>query len=485
MAYANGKIEAPVSIYDVQRALGNSSPDLGTLITDGNINMWARYKPQRREGPGLLLYSQRSQFISAEDSKFGVQIPFCRLDVMNYMVYDILTNADTQYGWKYLRPRGDRTPQGGVKEFYRLSDFARILTDNTDPYYNTVYAKGYNNNARIPFEAFLNMAGVTERYNIAYGGKYYEINKQVADALVLTFFNSIGDDLHLQDFIDLTASYSNNIAWRPLIQVFNDYTPAGADPWYERSQPDMEIAGDAITNVQGDTWSVSLPLSGFTPSATTIYHLCVGVGCCNQASPIVWKDNNESLFILPYTEQQYEDNDLPFYYRFAVVSYQSRRITVTQLQFYDSAHVAWQIATQSGTLFIINNLATDYIRLTFTITKLPNQSLEFVGEHGTVQSQSNSPLKVQAREMINNVETIKYLTPQNSTWQTPTSNPVVAAGNESETVTLYATFYMGSINVGEYAEYHLYAFTGATEGGVEKYDNIGSFSIKKIQYTNN
>lgn len=47
MAYDSNTqiISAPVSIYDVQQAIGNASPDLGTLCRAGTVNKWARYKP--------------------------------------------------------------------------------------------------------------------------------------------------------------------------------------------------------------------------------------------------------------------------------------------------------------------------------------------------------------------------------------------------------------------------------------------------------
>jgi hypothetical protein len=228
-------------------------------------------------------------------------------------------------------------------------------------------------------------------------------------------------------------------------------------------------------------FSVELDVSNFTPSTVNLYHLCLGVGCCNQASPIVWNDNNNSLFILPYTQQQFEDNEFPFYYRFVVVSYMSRRINVTQIQFRQS-QTAWVIASASGSTYTINSNAGTLIRVMFTITKEPTQSLEFIGENGSVESASNDPLKVQFREMVNYVETIKYLRPRTSTWQTPANNPVVASGQTSETVTLYAEFDMANINVGDYADYHIYAYTGASEGGSDKYDNIGSFRIYKAQY---
>lgn len=47
MAYDSNTqvITAPDSIYDVQRALGSSSPDLGTLCKASTVNKWAKYKP--------------------------------------------------------------------------------------------------------------------------------------------------------------------------------------------------------------------------------------------------------------------------------------------------------------------------------------------------------------------------------------------------------------------------------------------------------
>lgn len=47
MAYTNHIISAPVSISDVQAAVGHTSGDLATLILEGIINKWAKYKPGR------------------------------------------------------------------------------------------------------------------------------------------------------------------------------------------------------------------------------------------------------------------------------------------------------------------------------------------------------------------------------------------------------------------------------------------------------
>ena len=45
MAYNNGIVTAPVSVYDVQRALSNTSPDVKTLCLADNVNKWSKCKP--------------------------------------------------------------------------------------------------------------------------------------------------------------------------------------------------------------------------------------------------------------------------------------------------------------------------------------------------------------------------------------------------------------------------------------------------------
>ena len=486
MAYSNNRITAPVSIYDIQRALGSGSSDLGTLITTGAINKWARYKPERVANiiPGITFSTRKS-------NNFGLEVPFCNTDagsgwvadVMNKMVWAIMERD--YVGWNYLRPRGDRTPQGGAKEYFRMVDFCRNPQETTpsangDP--TPVNLQGYRHDAHFPFSAFLNMEGATLMHD--YDGDYYEINVQLTQLLTITFTNSGGDDLHLQDFIDLSASYGNNIAWRPVLQVFNGYVPSGGTQWYNRSQPDYEVAGGAITTDPQGSWSVAVDLSNanFTPyiGVNEFFHMCIGVGCVNPTFSS-WKSGENALFVIPYTEDQIDNGEYPFYVRFKLVSYQSRRINVTQIQFFQS-QTTWVVASASGSTYTINSNAGTLIRVMFTITKEPSQSLEFIGQNGSVESASNDPLKVQVREMVNYVETIKYLRPRTSTWQTPANNPVVAAGQTSETVTLYADFDMANINVGDYADYHIYAYTGATSGGNEKYDNIGSFRIFKEQY---
>ena len=66
MSYSNGEIYGVVSINDIQRALGVSANDLGTLCRHANINKWARFKP--------VIYSNKFAFRSRVISTF--HLPF-------------------------------------------------------------------------------------------------------------------------------------------------------------------------------------------------------------------------------------------------------------------------------------------------------------------------------------------------------------------------------------------------------------------------
>lgn len=486
MSYANGIISPPVSIHDVQRALGTGEIYLGMLCIHANINKWARYKPERADGQTMLIHGDNSSGTrSRKANNFGLEIPFCSLAVMNEKVYNLLNHDET--GWDYLTPRGDRTAQGGDLEFYRLTDFVRIPGDTTDPYNSSHLLSGYNHLAHIPFDVFLNESGAVWKRDS--DGDYLEVNVQVANQLVFSFINSVGYDLHLQDFITI-ADYGNNKRWRPVLQVFNGYVPAGGDEWYEKSQPDVEVAGGAITTNQETVSTVTLDLNtaNFTPfiNVNESFHLCIGVGCCDQSDPLVWKEPDGPLFIIPYTDAQLQsDIDVPFYYRFKLVSYQARRLNITALSFYASGIETWVNAGGTAPYFTIHSLATGYVFLTMTISKLPTQKVDFVGENGTPDT-GYDPLKIQAREMISGTsgETIKYLSPANSSKQS-VSHVHIDEGQTSETQTIYATMYLGNIPVGGYGEYHMYAFTGATDQqGNPSWDNIGYFGVQKLNFSN-
>lgn len=503
MSYSGGKISPPVSIYDIQKATGQQSGDLGTLCTCDTLNRWARYKPERADGPKMLMHgSMLAQIRTRKLNNFGLDVPYLirdvnkgwYLNVMAKRVYDILERekyaheplSEDKLAWQYLKPRGDRTPYGGVKEFYRMTDFVRIPTDTTDPFYNTVYARGYNRNARVPFVSWMDKAGVTEMHN-AIRGTWYEVNKQITNHITILFENSIGDDLHLQDFIEFDDQpyTQSRPVWRPVVQVFNDYTPAGGTVWYDRDQPDMEFVGSPITNVEGALWSITIPIDNFPNNANAMYHMCIGIGLVNALEPPYqsWGDGQHVLFLLPFTNEQDENSTYPFYYQFSVVSHQTRILNVIQFQFWDNARVQWNVQdTNHEPYFYIHTEATDVVRIVFTLTKEPTQGLDFVGQNGTSDDPTRyTAMRVYAKEQITGSysETVRWLTPQTSSWQNPNPPHIhIEPGPRTETVTLYATLTIGDIPLGGYGEYHICADTGG-----QQMDDIGYFSIKKVPYS--
>ena len=456
MPYANGVIYIDTSVtpnigvswYDVQRALGASETDEGTLCTRPNINKWARYKPERAAGPTPLAHgSYYGQTRTRKTNHFGLEVPFCTLDIMNGKVYNILERTET--GWEYLKPRGDMThvEGGGVKEFYRVTDFVRLPTDTTDPFNDTNYAKGYNHNAELPFSAFLNMSGVTERSD-----GVFEINKQGSTYLTVTFYNGRGNDLHLQDFIDLTASYGNDIAWRPVLQIWRDWYATGGSPWYLRSQPDYQVTGSPITSDSLAQWTVSFDISNFANDPNDIYHLCIGVGCVNPTFTS-WKDNNESLFILPYTAQQDEDGELPFYYKFAVVDHFDR-----QLKFIKMLYDYNSIVDFVGSSVTIPANSSGTVVFQMTINQSSSQALHFVGEHSTPDTGFSS-LKICLEDV--ETHTLYYLTPTQGLNRTQKADAYVQTG--SGTTTIYGmTTDINVLNIpnGGYGRYQVKAYIG-------------------------
>lgn len=141
MAYnlSDHSISDPVNIYDIQRCFGSSSPDLGTLITNVNINKWAKYKPVRY--PNVNTVSQwdftnrvwqtdlLAPWWKANDGLCGmattVATEFGDPTSSTSFAYKLING---QLGWTYQRPTG------GSTQPYRATDFAHYYGDAIQPY---------------------------------------------------------------------------------------------------------------------------------------------------------------------------------------------------------------------------------------------------------------------------------------------------------------------------------------------------------------
>lgn len=123
MGYNTGIITAPVSIYDVQRALGNSSSDLGTLIHNGNINMWAKWKPIK--APIIGLMTSEIMRTTAGVYRYGIKRTSGSVPLWNPSTGEITHDV-----WSYDRPTG------GSSAPYRLADFGNWDTHANPGYYH-------------------------------------------------------------------------------------------------------------------------------------------------------------------------------------------------------------------------------------------------------------------------------------------------------------------------------------------------------------
>lgn len=141
MAYNSGdhSISDPVSIYDIQRCFGNSSPDLGTLITNININKWAKYKPVRYPNVNTITQWDFTNHVW----QTGLLAPWwkatdglCGMATTIATEFGDPTNSQSfayklihgQLGWNYVRPTG------GATQPYRATDFAHYYGDAIPPY---------------------------------------------------------------------------------------------------------------------------------------------------------------------------------------------------------------------------------------------------------------------------------------------------------------------------------------------------------------
>ena len=144
MGYSNGIVTDPVSVYDIRNAVGHSSGDLGTLILNGTINIWAKYKPVQKAIVDTTpqLNSDKSWNTGVSDpwwkgvlGDYGLAYAGGQVSINNYSMVDALTTLATKInggmnGWTYLRP------SGGSNGPYRYLDFNRYNRNAPNPVRN-------------------------------------------------------------------------------------------------------------------------------------------------------------------------------------------------------------------------------------------------------------------------------------------------------------------------------------------------------------
>jgi hypothetical protein len=255
-----------------------------------------------------------------------------------------------------------------------------------------------------------------------------------------------------------------------VLQVFYMNMYGTEDRWYNRTSPNIQVVGNAITDSQSAVWRVQLPLSSFPDDAATFYHLCVGIGLTNSAGQFY---GGNDLFLLPFTDEQDTSGLFPFYYMFCVTSHNAQTLNVTGMSFNNGN--TWVTCTGAPYFDAALGNFSRALRLTMNISLL-NEKLYFIGENGEGNVPSGGrAIQIQAREMIGGVETSQIMKPQTASWSNPAEGYIeIPAGTTSQTYDIHANIWTGVVPAGGYAEYHLWVKLGTSD-----WDEIGYFSIHR------
>lgn len=143
MAFVNNVITAPVSIYDVQRCLGLSSNDVGTLCASERIKKWAKFKPVNIGGTyGGSTYINTYPLLNASTKRWDESLSFQwwrdtnrHNNLSRYGIIPVIATSASALYTKYAEG-GEwlyYPPMGGSNYPYRLIDFNQYYHNAPEP----------------------------------------------------------------------------------------------------------------------------------------------------------------------------------------------------------------------------------------------------------------------------------------------------------------------------------------------------------------
>lgn len=493
MSYVNGRIvdtgdDDGVSVFDVQQALGNvygggtalTVNSLYGLCTHDNINMWAKYKPQRTANQNRPIAA--IDYATRKANNFGIVLSYCGGNAqysaykLNELVHNIMDSEDSEKGWEYKKPIGT------ISSPYRISDFARHPQQKQPTPYEQggdptgLGNQGYNHYSEMPCNVVL--------LNVTEGDDGVVIaNKQ--DATPRFVFESVvGADFGIKDFVDFSRQDSSN-KWRPIIQVFQDspsHPNYSSGAWWQNVYDDTyvkEVVGEPLEDLGDSNWSttVDLPVTDLNPSdePTKIYHVCVGIACCSDDDSNRTFLSSNSLFVVPYSAQQALSESYPFYYKLYVepTAHVTRTLTFTGINYLSTA-----TTKLNATEFRAAYNASGELYFTMTITK-GTDALHFV-RSGVTPDGTRKSLEIKVtRQAYGVADKTIQLVPANSNWG-DNATAYVASGDSSETVTLYGKGEgLNILNIGDVGDgtTSYYRVTISIDGST--FTNAGSYTIYK------
>lgn len=206
MPYNNGKITAPVSIYDVRRALNASANDVGRLCAHQKINKWAKFKPIHVPNVVAQLTWQGmvAQRLGMECIYASTEAAFNN-KLAEYTRYLEGSHSATFDGFadgvRLMRPTGTMSSP------YRLSDFACKENPNL----------GYHKAAELQWQAPKVGGGFTAAIGAVLGDDEYTYTNNAGDNLPQ--FESYSAEWDYWDGASLNRSMVNDPATAPYLDL--------------------------------------------------------------------------------------------------------------------------------------------------------------------------------------------------------------------------------------------------------------------------
>lgn len=279
MSYANDKITAPVSIYDVQQALGNASTDLGTLCKASNINMWAKFKPIYCGTISPLKNSQRANsghVVSGYAISFGIMKP----SAWQWSDYINPSTGEVSSGlWEYDKPVG-----GSVSPF-RLSDFAEINDSGDETGYGYDHravcpiAFGFSSSSELPVPYQSTYEGTVLSFVFTFQNGVYMFNPHYCMGLADIF----SQELNFYPTVIMTC-YQNGRVWeysKSADNTLSYYIGNDVNP-YVQVLVDTKDLCDAIANdgasyhsgplADGQVWTCCMVLTSLKVAGGVTTH---------------------------------------------------------------------------------------------------------------------------------------------------------------------------------------------------------------------
>lgn len=274
MAYnpTTGIITAPVSIYDVQRALGLSSTDLGTLCKSTLINRWSKMKPCRYDSLDVMVPADLGGVIGTDNNRimanqtrhdpqygtFGITWPdllaidsLRARDISRDFVWEPPIGKSGNYNYAYRLKDFNGYHHGAIKPFLSLSvsftehTFTATLTLNTNSTYDYVMQNlDYNIFEGVCFEPVLVVYRVS-------GSSY--IRETIAEV------SGRGNKCVCSDYPDNTSSLTftgtvslsyTDYVFVPALRAWKSYYDAD-DPTMERQLDTILVSGGDLTSYCG------------------------------------------------------------------------------------------------------------------------------------------------------------------------------------------------------------------------------------------